>query len=166
PAGLSTEPTEFDTLANMCTGLQFSSAALRIACAANFGADSLKKTSAPVDLSVTISESTVGSDFVRRLTNNLHLAGKSIRQPLQIILAGIVVLIEDGNFSTGMIGQEIFREDAPFSLISWLPTHRPREMLRITEFVSACRHKKVRDLLCIHVFLNRRIRCSPEALKY
>jgi hypothetical protein len=38
------------------------SAAFLIACAANFGELSLKKTSAPVVFSVTICESTVGCE--------------------------------------------------------------------------------------------------------
>src|ERR1041384_3242842 len=61
PAGLSTEPTEFDTLFRRCTGFQPISAAFLIACAANFGVVTLKNTSAPEPLSETICESTVGS---------------------------------------------------------------------------------------------------------
>ena len=37
PAGLSTEPTEFDTLLSRCTGFHSISAIFLIACAANFG---------------------------------------------------------------------------------------------------------------------------------
>ena len=54
PAGLSTEPTECETLLRMCTGFQPISAALRIACAANFGVVTLKKTSAPEAFSLMI----------------------------------------------------------------------------------------------------------------
>ena len=48
-------------LASRCTGFQPSSATFLIACAANFGEDSLKKMSAPEAFSVMIWESTVGS---------------------------------------------------------------------------------------------------------
>src|SRR5207253_1941524 len=61
PAGLSTEPTEFDTLLSRCTGFQPISCAFLIACAANFGVVTLKKTSAPEFFRLTICESTVGS---------------------------------------------------------------------------------------------------------
>ena len=53
-SGKSTEPTEFETLARNRTGFQPISAAFLIACAANFGEASLKKTSAPRVFSVTI----------------------------------------------------------------------------------------------------------------
>src|SRR5688572_13110812 len=61
PAGVSTEPTEDDTLFSRCTGFQPMSCALRIACAANLGVEMLKNTSAPLLCSCTICESTVGS---------------------------------------------------------------------------------------------------------
>ncbi len=48
-------------LARSWTGFQPSSATFLIACAANFGEDSLKKMSAPEAFSVTIWESIVGS---------------------------------------------------------------------------------------------------------
>ena len=49
------------TLLRMCSGFQPISAALRIACAANFGIATLKNTSAPDAFSSTICESMVGS---------------------------------------------------------------------------------------------------------
>src|SRR3954468_5656489 len=61
PAGFSTEPTEFDTLLSRCTGFQPISCAFLIACAANFGVVTLKKTSAPEAFRLMICESTVGS---------------------------------------------------------------------------------------------------------
>src|SRR3954451_17592445 len=61
PAGFNTDPTEFDTLFNRCTGFQPISCAFLIACAANFGVVMLKNTSAPEPFSETICESTVGS---------------------------------------------------------------------------------------------------------
>ena len=62
PAGLSTEPTELDTLLSRCNGFQPISAALRMACAANFGVVTLKNTSAPEAFRLMTWESTVGSD--------------------------------------------------------------------------------------------------------
>ena len=61
PAGFMTEATEAETLLRYCTGFQPMSAALRIACAANFGVEMLKKTLAPESLSWITWLSTVGS---------------------------------------------------------------------------------------------------------
>src|SRR5215467_14178334 len=61
PAGLSTAPTERETLFSRWTGFQPISAAFLMACAANFGDVTSKKTSAPDAFNVTIWESTVGS---------------------------------------------------------------------------------------------------------
>ena len=60
PAGLSVFATVFPG-SNNCTGFQPISAALRIACAANFGIEKLQKRSASENLRLTICESTVGS---------------------------------------------------------------------------------------------------------
>ena len=62
PAGLITLPIEAETLLRKCSGFQPISAFFLIACAANFGVVTLKKTSAPVDLSLTMWESMVGSE--------------------------------------------------------------------------------------------------------
>jgi hypothetical protein len=61
PAGLMTLPTEAETLATMCSGFHSISASFLIACAANLGVVMLMKVSAPVDLSLTIWPSMVGS---------------------------------------------------------------------------------------------------------
>src|SRR5919108_3476475 len=61
PAGVSTDPTEIETLLRYWTGFQPMSYALRIACAANLGVVTLKNTFAPEACSCTICESTVGS---------------------------------------------------------------------------------------------------------
>ena len=60
PAGSSTVWMEADGPTKSCVGLQLSSAAFRIACAANLGELALKKTVAFDDARVAISESTVG----------------------------------------------------------------------------------------------------------
>ena len=61
PAGFSTEATEAETLFRYCAGFQPISPALRIAWAANFGVEMLKKTLAPESLSWMTWLSTVGS---------------------------------------------------------------------------------------------------------
>src|SRR5579875_684607 len=61
PAGFITEPTEIDTLVMKNIGFQPRSCALRIACAAVFGAAAQMNTSAPDDCNEVICESTVGS---------------------------------------------------------------------------------------------------------
>jgi hypothetical protein len=61
PAGLGTEPTEAEMLASKNIGFQPISAAVTIACEANFGDASAKNMSAPAALAVTIWELTVAS---------------------------------------------------------------------------------------------------------
>ena len=63
PAGLITLPIEAETLLRKCSGFQPISAIFLIACAANFGVVMLKNTSAPVDFSLTMCESMVGSEI-------------------------------------------------------------------------------------------------------
>ena len=62
PAGFITVPTEAETLLRKCCGFQPISAFFLIACAANFGVVMFMKTSAPVDFSLTMWESIVGSE--------------------------------------------------------------------------------------------------------
>ena len=61
PAGFITAPTELETLVTMCSSFQSISATFLIACAANFGVAMLRKTSAPLALSLTMWLSMVGS---------------------------------------------------------------------------------------------------------
>src|SRR5215831_6702756 len=61
PAGLSTDPTELETLLRRWTGFHPSSAIFLIAWAANFGVATLKTMSAPDALRLMIWESTVAS---------------------------------------------------------------------------------------------------------
>ncbi len=60
PAGFITLPIETDTLLRKCNGFHSISTIFLIACAANFGVVTLKKTSALVDFSLTMLESMVG----------------------------------------------------------------------------------------------------------
>src|SRR4051812_18219839 len=60
PAGSSTVWIDADGRAKTCVGLQLSSAAFRIACAANLGVVALKKTVAFDEARVAICESIVG----------------------------------------------------------------------------------------------------------
>ena len=62
PAGFITLPIEAETLLRKCSGFQPISAFFLIACAANFGVVMLMNTSAPVDFSLTMWESMVGSE--------------------------------------------------------------------------------------------------------
>src|SRR5713226_3708576 len=61
PAGCNAPLIVVATLFRKCTGFQPISAALRIAYAAYFAIVTLRNTSAPEDLRLTICESTVGS---------------------------------------------------------------------------------------------------------
>ena len=61
PAGLSTVPSELDTLFRKWRGFQPMSFAFLIACTANLGMVMLKKTLAPLFFRLTIWESMVGS---------------------------------------------------------------------------------------------------------
>ena len=62
PAGSSTADFALETETRNCAGSQPISPARRIACAANFGEETLKNTSAPLSFSVDIWLSTVAAD--------------------------------------------------------------------------------------------------------
>src|SRR5215469_3099267 len=61
PAGFSVPATELPMPLKICSGFHSISAALRVACAANFAMAVLMKTSQFADFILTICESTVGS---------------------------------------------------------------------------------------------------------
>ncbi len=61
PAGFMTLPTDAPTLLRIWIAFHSISAVFLIACAANFGVVMSMNTSAPVDLSLTMWLSTVGS---------------------------------------------------------------------------------------------------------
>ncbi len=62
PAGFMTAPIEAETLLRKWVGFHPISAFFLIACAANFGVVMFMNTSAPVDFSLTMWESIVGSE--------------------------------------------------------------------------------------------------------
>ena len=64
-----------------------------------------------------------------------------------------------------MVLQQIFGVDAAFGLIGWLPSHRPREALRVPEFRGAGGDEQLRDLFRVHVFLDRGVGRRAEALE-
>ena len=97
PAGFITLPIEAETLLRKCSGFQPISAIFLIACAANFGVVMLKKTSAPVDFSLTMWKSMVGSRGLVAVLGDDHrgcLGAEPVLQALEVVLAVVVVLIE------------------------------------------------------------------------
>src|SRR5882672_5802660 len=130
PAGFRTEPTEIETLLRICSGFQPISAAFLIACAANFGVVTLKNTSAP----------------------------EAVLQALDVILAVVVVLIEDSDLAVGKVLHQIFGVDAALALVVRLPAHGPREIFWIAPFGGAGGDEQLRHLLGIHVFVDRGVR--------
>ena len=117
PAGLSTEPTEFEMLARNWTGFQPISAAFRIACAANFGDASLKKMSAPKgfqcdDLTVDGWVRGLVGDFADNHAR-CCLGAEAILEAFEIIAARIVILVEDSDLALGVVLQDVLGIDPP-----------------------------------------------------
>src|SRR6267378_4082409 len=139
-----TLPIELETLLRRCSGFHPISAIFLMACAANFGVETLKNTSASVDLSLTIWLSIVGS-VVSKLSSatiiEAALAPRAVLQALDVILAVVVVLIVR------------------------LPAHGPRKVLRIVPFGGAGGDEQLRHLLRVHVFVNRGIRRRAERIE-
>jgi len=64
-----------------------------------------------------------------------------------------------------MVPQQIFGVDAAFGLVGRLPSHRPREALRVPKLRGAGGDEQLRDLLRVHVFLDCGIGRRAEALE-
>jgi len=102
PAGFITLPIEAETLLRKAAASILFDIFL-IACAANFGVVTLKKTSAFSDFNLTMWRRSKARRFHSFLDNDhrSRLGTETVPQTLHVILAVVVVLIQHGDFRVG-----------------------------------------------------------------
>ena len=125
----------------------------------------LKKTLAPLFLRLTIWES-IG--HLVRLLHDHQLLGRvpePVQQPLAVVLAVIVVLVEDADLRVGDVLQDVLRVDPALGLVVRLPAHRPRVVLRIVPLGRAGGHEEMGHLLLVHVLVDGAVRRRAERLE-
>ncbi len=159
PAGLTTAPIDAETLLRKCSGFQSSFADLadRLGC-------ELRQCEVEEDVrAARLQLDDVGLD--RRLgrlvaalrDDHRRLVAEPVLQALEIVLAVVVVLVEDGDLRVRLFLQEILRIDARLGLVARLPADGPREVLRVVEFRGAGDHEQLRHLLLGQIPLDRRV---------
>ena len=144
----------------MCSGFHSISATLRIAWAANLGIATVTKTSQPAAFRSTICEvdgRVGGLVGLLGLDHRRRLVAEPVLEPLQIVLAEIVVLIEHADLAVGLVLQDVGGIDAPFRSGSWLPAHRPGMALGVVPFGGAGASEQLRHLLLVHVVPDRAV---------
>src|SRR5216683_733221 len=86
---------------------------------------------------------------------------KPISQPLQIVLAVVVVLVQDADLRVRVVGEDVFGEDMRLDLIRRNPAYGPWELAVIG--APGCRpadYEELRYLVGVHVFTHRSLRLS------
>src|SRR5262249_3145118 len=102
--------------------------------------------------------------LIGHLGHDFHLAVEPVFQALEVVLAIIIILVEDADLSLRVVLQQILSIDVRFALVIRLPAHGPREVLRIVPLGGARRNKELRHLLGVHVFLDRGVGRRPQRL--
>ena len=136
------------------------SAALRIACAANFGVAMLKKTLAPESLSWMICEfdGRIGHFVGHQLGDDLAgVLAETFLEAVDIVLAEVVVLHQHADLGVLDVGQDVLGVDDGLGVVVGLIAHRPRELLGPAPLGGAGRDVELRHLLLVHVLLDRRV---------
>src|SRR5258706_6416395 len=107
------------------------------------------------------------SSLVTVLGNNHGggLGAETVFQTLEIVLAVIVVLVENGDLGVGLFLQDILRINLRFALVAGLPAHSPREFLGVVPFGGAGGDEQLRHHLGVHVFLDRRVRRCAQRIE-
>ena len=91
------------------------------------------------------------------------LITQPVLHTLEVVLAVVVVLIEDRDFGVGIVLQDVSGVNFALCLVVRLQAHGPWEVFRIAPFVSARVDEQMRNLLLVHVFVNRTVwRCSER----
>ena len=83
-----------------------------------------------------------------------HLIGVSaetVAQPVEIVLAEIVVLVEHRDLCIRQIFEDVGGVDVPLGAVARQPAHRPRKMLRIVPLVGAGGDEELRHLVVVQV---------------
>ena len=163
-----TLPTEAETLLRKCSGFQSISPTFLIACAANFGVADIDEDvgAGRLELDDMVVDGRLrGLEAFFRDDHGSGLVAETVLQALQVVLAVIVVLIEHGDLGVGLFLQNIFGVDPRLALVARLPAHGPREVLRIVPLGGAGGDEKLRHLLGVHVFVDRRIGRRAERIE-
>ncbi len=149
----------------MWTGCQPSSAIFLIACAANFGVPMLMKISGLADL----DRHHLGVDGRHRdLVGDagdhhaVVFVAQHVLQAENIVLAEIVVLIEQADPGVGIVLQDVGRIDARLRPVVRLPADGPGEVLGIAPARGAGGDEQLRHLHGVHVFLDRGVAGGAE----
>ena len=137
-------------------------------CAANFGVVMLMKTSAPRGLE--LDDMAVD----RRLRNLVAFLGddrrclgaEAVLEPLEVVLAEIVVLVEHDDLGVRLFLHQVFRIDQRFALIAGLPSDGPRKVLRIVPLGGAGGDEQLRHLLGVQIFLDRGVGRRAERVEH
>ena len=98
-------------------------------------------------------------DHLRRLVAEAGL------DAVQVVLAEVVVLIEDADLGVRMFFQDVLAVDASLDEVVGVEAHRPGKILRIGELRRAGRGEQLRHLLGVEIFLHRRVRGRAEELE-
>ena len=100
---------------------------------------------------------------------NQHLAlpcAKGFLQARKIVLAGLIVLVEQADLRVRMVVQDVACIDADLGSQVWCEPHGPWMVDRILEPHCAPADEELRDLAVIEVFLNRDVGRAPDRLEY
>ena len=86
-----------------------------------------------------------------------RLVAEPVDQPLQIVLAEIVVLIEHADLGVGLVLQDVGRVDAALRLVADEKAHGPGMALRVVPLGGAGGREQLRHLLLVHVVPDRAV---------
>ena len=102
------------------------------------------------------------------MRRNDHFRGfvaESGAQPIEIILAVIVVLIEHGDLGIRQVLEDVIRVDVRFDAVAWQPHHGPRKVLGIVPLVGAGGNEQLRHLVFVQIVVDRHVRWRAERTK-
>ena len=97
--------------------------------------------------------------------DDFHLVADAVLEAFEIVLSVIVVLIKDRDLSGRIVLEQVFGVDARLALVAGLPAHGPWKVLRIVPLVGAGGDEELRDLLCVHVVLDRGVARRAQAVE-
>ena len=84
----------------------------------------------------------------------LGLLAESVEHALEVVLAEVVVLHQDGHLGLGPRGQDVLGEGAAFELVGGLPAHGPGEVLRIAPARGTRGDEQLGHLALVHVAMH------------
>src|SRR6266403_3846912 len=94
-----------------------------------------------------------------------RLGAQPVLQALEVIFPEIVILVHDGDLGARFLFQQVLRVNARFALIAGLPAHGPGKVLGIVPLGGAGGDEQLRHLLCVQIFLDRRVRRRAKGIE-